>query len=123
MSMKKLRFVFLPLISLLIAVLIYFYFTNFFEFENSFKIAKEKCIEICKKAKERGVDLSRGPCLSDNNPEWKLENWVCDVAHWPRIEIDNLRENQCKEWWKAYLAGKEIHFIEVDENCNFIRSG
>ena len=81
------------------------------------------CINLCLKAKEKGIDLSNGPCLSDNNPEWKYEDWVCDVAHWPRIAIDNLRENQCQEWLKAYEAGKIKKFVEVDPNCNFIRVG
>jgi len=81
------------------------------------------CINLCLKAKEKGMDLSNGPCLSDNNLEWKYEDWVCDVAHWPRISVDNLRENQCQEWIRAYEAGKIKKFVEVDPNCNFIRVG
>lgn len=82
----------------------------------------EQCILLCKKALEQGVNLSNGPCLSDENPEWKFEKWVCDVAHWPRQSVDNLRENQCNEWWEAKHAGREIHFIEVTPSCKFIRA-
>ena len=32
----------------------------------------EQCILLCKKALEQGVNLSNGPCLSDENPEWKF---------------------------------------------------
>lgn len=71
------------------------------------------CISACKLAKARG-DIDRGPCLL--NP---IENtdWVCDVAHQPRTEIDNQAENQCS----AFREGKARHFVEVDTNCNLIK--
>lgn len=84
--------------------------------ENIDSIAKKRCIELCMKVKNK-IDLSSGPCLSDNNIEWDIDNWVCDVAHWPRKSIDNIPENQCQEYRKGYAK----HFVEVDENCNFIR--
>jgi len=80
------------------------------------------CISLCQEAKEIGLNLENGPCLSDNSTKWNLEKWVCDVAHWPRQDVDNKRENQCNKWWEAYLAKKEIHFVEVDPDCNFIRA-
>jgi len=64
------------------------------------------------------LDLSDGPCLSDDNPEWAIENWVCDVAHSPREAIDNLPENQCRE----FREGIASHFVEVDPNCKFIKA-
>jgi len=78
---------------------------------------KAACIDLCKKALKNGVDLSNGPCLSDDNPDWKYKDWVCDVAHWPREDVDNLPENQCKE----FRSGAAHHFVEVDPECNYIR--
>ena len=78
----------------------------------------ERCIELCRDAKMKGVDLSNGPCLSDNNPDWQTDDWVCDVAHWPRQAIDNNPENQCQE----FRSGNAHHFVEVNENCEFIRA-
>jgi hypothetical protein len=77
--------------------------------------AKSKCIELCEASE---IDLSNGPCLSDDNPEWNVEDWVCDVAHSPREAIDNILENQCRE----FREGKASHFVEVDPNCEFIKA-
>jgi len=76
------------------------------------------CISLCQHAKEMNMNLSRGPCLSDGNPEWKHEDWVCDVAHNPRKPVDNLPENQCNE----FRNGKAHHFVEVTPECEFIRA-
>ncbi len=81
----------------------------------------DECVRLCKAALERGMDLSNGPCLSDDNPEWNVEGWVCDVAHWPRESVDNIRENQCDEWWDAQMKGEEMHFVEVTPECEIIR--
>ena len=79
-------------------------------------LAVQKCIELCLKAKEQGINLSNGPCLSDFM-DYDVYDYVCDVAHWPRENIDNKPENQCI----AYRQGLRHHFIEVDPDCNFIR--
>ena len=71
------------------------------------------CIAKCSEEKAAGVDLSAGPCLSNNI----AEDWVCDVAHEPRQDIDNLPENQCPAFGKT-----AYHFVEVDPDCSFIRS-
>lgn len=73
------------------------------------------CIQICTASTQ---DLSNGTCLSDNNTDWNIDDWVCDVAHSPRQDVDNLPENQCQE----YREGKAHHFVEVDPNCNLIRA-
>jgi len=80
--------------------------------------AISKCVDLCKEAKDKGQDLSNGPCLSDDNPKWDVANWVCDVAHWPRQSVDNKPENQCKE----FRLGNASHFVEVDPSCEFIRA-
>ena len=77
--------------------------------------AVSSCLKICKEA---NISLENGPCLSDSNSEWDITDWVCDVAHSPRQTVDNLLENQCS----AYRDGQAHHFVEVDPDCNFIRS-
>jgi hypothetical protein len=66
------------------------------------------------RAKARGVDMARGPCLGIIKP-----GWVADVAHDPRQDIDDEPENQCA----AYREGEADHFVELDPDGNFIRSG
>ncbi len=73
-----------------------------------------QCLLLCQQAKERGQNLASGPCLSDSQSF--VENWVCDVAHHPRLPVDDQPENQCR----AFREGRAEHFIELDENCNFI---
>ncbi len=71
------------------------------------------CENLCKNYEG---DLSDGPCLSNNLIG--DSDWVCDVAHSPRQDVDNLPENQCE----TYRNGTATHFVEVDENCNLIRA-
>jgi len=72
------------------------------------------CIDLCKSSLAEGEDLSNGPCLSNEI----ISDWVCDVAHSPRLAVDNLAENQCS----AYREGLANHFVEVDPSCNFIKA-
>jgi hypothetical protein len=64
------------------------------------------------KAKAEGVDFADGPCLGV-----VMENWVADVAHDPREDVDDEPENQCE----AYRAGEADHFVELDPQGNVIR--
>ena len=66
------------------------------------------------RAKAAGVDMSRGPCLGVIKP-----GWVADVAHDPRQDVDDEPENQCE----AYRSGEADHFVELDPEGEFIRSG
>ena len=81
-----------------------------------------QCVSLCENAL-KSKDLSNGPCLSDNNPDWKIKNWVCDIAHSPREPVDNQRENQCNKWWEGYQKGSPPNFIEVTPGCQFIKTG
>lgn len=72
------------------------------------------CISACKMAKARG-SIDSGPCLL--NPIEEYPGWVCDVAHYPRQDIDNLPENQCS----AYRERAASNFIELDTRCNIIK--
>ena len=77
------------------------------------------CIAMCLEQINLGADLSNGPCLVNDigeNPEGEF--WVCDVAHDPRQDVDNNPNNQCED----YRLGLATHFVEVDEECNVIRS-
>jgi hypothetical protein len=64
-------------------------------------------------AAARGRDFADGPCLGV-----VLENWVADVAHDPRQEVDDLPENQCE----AYRSGEADHFVELDPEGELIRA-
>jgi hypothetical protein len=74
----------------------------------------DECIAACQKYLATGKTLDVGPCLL--NPINGTE-WVCDVAHSPRMQLDNMPDNQCS----AYNGGSASHFIEIMPNCTFIR--
>lgn len=57
------------------------------------------------------VDLSSGPCLGQVD-----KDWVLDIAHLPRQEIDNLPENQCAD----YNSGQVRHFVEMSPQGEII---
>ena len=85
--------------------------------------AKTACIKLCAINLELnldgfGLDLSDGPCLSEKTTGWNIDDWVCDVAHSPRTAVDNLPENQCKD----FREGRAHHFVEVGPDCEFIRA-
>ncbi len=87
------------------------------EQQKEFDVQKENAIQLCKsscsKARSERQDLSRGPCLL--NPIPQQSQWVCDIAHMPRLGVDNARENQC-----SVLGLSSSHFVELDENCQLI---
>jgi hypothetical protein len=73
----------------------------------------EKAKEIYKEKKAQGIDLTSGPCLSED-----IEiDWVLDIAHSPREPVDDLTENQCQN----YRQGKAKHFIELTPNGKLIK--
>ncbi|MEM5811193.1 MAG: hypothetical protein QXG91_00380 [Candidatus Aenigmatarchaeota archaeon] len=108
--MKKL----VVIIVAFLIVILYFLFPK--PLSSEAEKAKEICIKKCQDALSSGQNLANGPCLL--NPIEELPDWVCDVAHHPRENIDNLPENQCS----AFREGKAKHFVEVSPTCEFIRS-
>ncbi len=68
---------------------------------------------IYEQKKKQGVDFSNGPCLTND----LMPSWVADIAHNPRIALDNLPQNQCQ----AYIEGRAKHFVELDSQGNLIR--
>ena len=75
----------------------------------------DACVQACLDSKAAGNNLEGGPCLL--NPMPQNNSWVCDVAHDPRQDIDNLPENRCS----AFGTGETNHFIEVNPQCEFIK--
>lgn len=69
---------------------------------------------IYNERKAAGMDFSSGPCLSNA----LMLGWVLDIAHSPRLALDDLPENQCP----AYREGRAKHFVELDLDGNLIRA-
>lgn len=59
----------------------------------------------------KGRDLSSGPCLGK-----VADDWVLDIAHLPREEVDELTENQCED----YRTGVVDHFVEMSPKGEII---
>lgn len=72
------------------------------------------CETACLEALSASQNLNNGPCLLNPIPDFA--NYVCDVAHDPRTDVDNNPENQCSAFGET-----ANHFVEVDTNCEFIR--
>lgn len=75
-------------------------------------------------ASEAGESLAEGPCiaedLSDATPDApaELEDWVADVAHDPREDVDDEPENQCER----FREGEAEHFVELTPDGELIRA-
>ena len=82
--------------------------TNLFPPDNV-ESPEELCVYRCEAYTE---DKTDGPCLG-----LVMENWVCDIAHSPRQDVDDEPENQCP----GFRQGLAEHFVEVDEDCNVIK--
>jgi hypothetical protein len=65
------------------------------------------------KALLSGVNFSSGPCLGVIK-----RDWVADVAHDPRQDVDDDPANQCE----AYRNGDAHHFVELTPGGQYIRS-
>jgi uncharacterized protein YceK len=74
------------------------------------------CVDECKAWLNAGKDMSNGPCLL--NPIKDMPDWVCDVAHSPRQSVDDNPNNQCS----AFGEGRANHFVEVNPNCELIKT-
>jgi hypothetical protein len=57
-----------------------------------------------------------GPCVSESLPG--LPDWVADIAHNPRLPLDDQPANQCQR----FRSGQAHHFVELDENGELIRA-
>lgn len=75
-------------------------------------IAEAKAKELFSQKANQGIDLNNGPCLAEEI----IPDWSVDVAHNPRLKIDDQIENQCQN----FRNGKTHHFIELDVNGKVI---
>lgn len=75
--------------------------------------ALKNALNLFSQAKSKGQNLSSGPCLGKVS-----EDWVLDIAHNPRQDVDNKKENQCED----FRLGRVHHFIELDENGKLINA-
>ena len=82
---------------------------NFKGNEDAFKNALNLYIQ----KKQEGIDMTNGPCLGK-----VAEDWVLDIAHKPRLAVDEKPQNQCAD----YTSGKIKHFIELDPDGKLIGS-
>ncbi len=127
MGRKKIIFIFTILTLLLIFFVFVFpnlnFENNFFKnskyYEKNVSVIINDCISYCEYLKSQDVDLSKGPCIMDPyNYNGKYNpDWVCDIAHNPRISIDNIASNQCN----SFRNQSAKHFIELTPDCKFIR--
>ncbi len=62
------------------------------------------------------VDMSRGPCIAEQLPG--LDGWVVDIAHDPRLAVDDDPRNQCRR----YREGDAHHFVELTTGGQLIRA-
>jgi hypothetical protein len=81
----------------------------------AFRACQQSCIHTLQAGDN--ASLQNGPCLLDPIPV--QPDWVCDIAHSPRLPMDNLPENQCS----FYLSGKSVHFIELSPGCRLLGAG
>src|SRR3954463_16082364 len=63
-----------------------------------------------------GQPTGPGPCISESLSG--LPDWVADVAHSPRLPLDDEPANQCQR----FRSGQAHHFVELDENGTLIRA-
>lgn len=80
------------------------------EAENATQAAKD----LFKEKQKEGIGLLDGPCLTNE----LTPDWVLDIVHTPRQQIDDLPENQCS----ALSDGTAHHFVELDVTGKFVRA-
>lgn len=83
--------------------------------DTPFYVAEQQDAAFCAndlfiQAKNNGIGLD-SQCLGN------CGNYSVDIVHVPRIEADNLRENQCKD----FNQGTTKYFIELDSEGNLVR--
>ncbi len=68
------------------------------------------------RALRSGSDLSAGPCIAERLPG--ISDWVADIAHDPREDVDDDPANQCAR----YRSGAAPHFVELTPEGRLIRA-
>ena len=67
-------------------------------------------------ARASGAELGAGPCIAEQLPG--LSDWVADIAHEPRADVDDDPSNQCRR----YRGGEAHHFVELTPEGELIRA-
>ena len=78
--------------------------------------AIDAATEAYDQARADGVDLETGPCIAETLPG--LNDWVADVAHDPREDVDDDPANQCRR----FRDGEASHFVELTPAGELIRA-
>ena len=72
----------------------------------------KNALNLYSQKKAEGMDFTNGPCLGTVTPDW-----VLDIAHNPRLPVDDKVENQCTD----FREGRAHHFIELDPDGKLIK--
>jgi hypothetical protein len=72
--------------------------------------------EAYDEARSSGLELDVGPCIAETLPG--LDDWVADIAHDPREDVDDDPANQCRR----YREGDASHFVELTPEGELIRA-
>jgi hypothetical protein len=78
--------------------------------------AIDSAMRVYTHKKVNGADFSSGPCISESLSGFN--DWVADVAHDPRLPIDDQPANQCRR----YRDGEAHHFVELTPDGRLIRA-
>jgi hypothetical protein len=81
---------------------------------------KDQAVAAATKAFESAnlsaAELEVGPCIAEELPG--LDDWVVDIAHDPRTDVDDDPANQCQR----YREGEAHHFVELTPEGELIRA-
>jgi hypothetical protein len=72
--------------------------------------------EAYDRARTSGVNLADGPCIAESLTD--LPDWVVDIAHDPREDVDDDPANQCRR----YQEGEASHFVELTPEGELIKA-
>ena len=72
--------------------------------------------EVYDQARTSGTNLVDGPCIAESLTD--LPDWVVDIAHDPREDVDDDPANQCRR----YRDGEASHFVELTPEGELIRA-
>jgi hypothetical protein len=72
--------------------------------------------EAYDRARTSGTNLVDGPCIAESLTD--LPDWVVDIAHDPREDVDDDPANQCRR----YRDGEASHFVELTPEGELIRA-
>ncbi len=81
---------------------------------------RNRAVAAAKQAYEEAVaegeQLDVGPCIAEKLPG--MPDWVADIAHDPRIGVDDEPQNQCRR----YRDGEASHFVELTPEGELLRA-